>query len=518
MAILKFKNIVHAMSFLVLIFTACELSAAVEPSNSNATSEARALIELFHRISGKYTLSGQHNFPNARDRNSRFYKKEVGKTPAIWSSDFGFAEDGDKDSYLARPDIVKEAIRQHKKGAIITLCWHAVPPTADEPVTFQPVPGVEVERDKLASVQGQLTDEQYKELLTPETPLRLKWEAQVDEIAKFLKQIQDANVPVLWRPYHEMNGNWFWWGGRVGENGTADIYRMMYDRYVNHHKLNNLVWVWSVDRPSEPSRKYANYYPGDEYLDILSLDVYGSDFKQEYYDDLLALSNGKPLLLGEVGPPPAVEVLGKQPNWTSWVVWSGMVRGIVPDLKEMIKSPRLLGREDPAFHEIINPFREACGLSPLPLEKKYTVDFSGNWLKNKYRSTASGGMTGGEPPFLMIVEQDDDVVFVKKYSMTEYGDDQITREEINLDGSEMRSTTMMNAERISTANFSEEEKSIKIQSVAKFNFGGREMEMKSSEEWTLKEGGYVLEVIQISPGFRGGENKSVLIFEKTRIN
>ena len=69
-------------------------------------------------------------------------------------------------------------------------------------------------------------------------------------------------------------------------------------------------------------------------------------------------------------------------------------------------------------------------------------------------------MMGGEPPFFMIIEQDDGVVFVKKYSVTEYGDDQITREEINLDGSEMKSTMMMNSERVSTASLNEEEKNI----------------------------------------------------------
>jgi len=513
---MKIKKRILGTTFLFLIAAICDLGIAAQPSDPDATPEARALLELFYRISGEYTLTGQHNYPNARDRNSRFYAREVGKTPAIWSSDFGFAEDGDKDSCLARPDIVREAIRQHKKGAIVNLCWHAVPPTADEPVTFQPLQGVEVPPDKLQSVQGQLTDEQYKELMTPGTALRKKWEAQVDEVAKYLKQLQEAGVPVVWRAYHEMNGNWFWWGGRIGENGTADIYRLIYDRYVHYHQLHNLVWVWSVDRPSEEYRKYTNYYPGNEYLDLLALDVYGSDFKQEYYEDLLALSNGKPMMLGEVGPPPSLDVLEKQPKWASWVVWAGMVRGIVPDLKAMVQSPRLLSREDPAYLEVMNPFRKACGLPLLQLEKKYTVDFSGQWLRNEVKSEMSGGGMMGDPPFLMIVDQDEDTVFVKKYSMTEYEDDQITREEIMLDGSEMRSTAIMNAVVISTALFIEEEKTIQIRSSAKFNFGGRETEMKSSEAWTLKDGGDILEIVQISPGFRGGENKSVLVFEKFR--
>ena len=56
---------------------------------------------------------------------------------------------------------------------------------------------------------------------------------------------QDAHVPVV-RPYHEMNGDWFWRGGRTGQYSTAALYRQLFDRLVNHHHLNNLIWVWSM--------------------------------------------------------------------------------------------------------------------------------------------------------------------------------------------------------------------------------------------------------------------------------
>ena len=128
---------------IVMFFLSSHLIAVipVAPVTPNASPEAKALLDLFYSISGKYILTGQHNYPNVRARNSDFAKKYIGKTPAVWSTDWGFAEDGDTDSYLARPDIIDEAIRQHKLGSIITICWHAVPPTADEPVTFQPRPG-----------------------------------------------------------------------------------------------------------------------------------------------------------------------------------------------------------------------------------------------------------------------------------------------------------------------------------------------------------------------------------------
>ena len=104
---------------------------------------------------------------------------------------------------------------------------------------------------------------------------------------------------------------------------------------------------------------YSHYYPGDKYLDILSLDVYGSDFKKAYYDSLDSLSNGKPLVLGEVGNPPSLEVLDSQPKWAFWVVWAGMVRNTSKkQYTEFINDPRILTLDDPAYWEVMSPFRD----------------------------------------------------------------------------------------------------------------------------------------------------------------
>lgn len=495
----------------VLITSTTSWLHAGDPVNPNATPEARALLDLFYRISGKYTLTGQHNYPNTKDRNTRFASQYIGQTPAVWSTDMGFAKEGNSDSYLARPDIVKEAIRQHKKGSIITICWHAVPPTADEPVTFQPR-GPEPP-DSLASVQGQLLDEQFKEVLTKGTRLYNRWAAQVDSVAVYLKKLQDANVPVLWRPYHEMNGNWFWWGGRVGETSTADLYCQLYDRLVNYHKLNNLVWIWSVDRPSTPIRKFSNFYPGNEYLDILALDVYGSDFNQAYYDSLVVLSKGKPIVLGEVGNPPTLDILRNQPGWGYWVVWAGMVRNLTKKQhQELVNDPRMLSLEDPAYWEVMAPFRKACGLPLLPLKDKYPVNFSGQWIFNEEKSDV-GNRGVGNVPYEMDVYHDNDLLDVKKVMIVEWEDDRITNEEIMLDGAEMKSD-YYNSPRISTASWNEASKSVIINSTVKIERGGRSFEMKSTEEWSLQEDGNILKIVQTSTSFRGEEVKLSLVYDK----
>jgi len=255
--------------------------APAAPVAPDASPEARAVLRMLQDLSGRAVLTGQHNFPNTQDRNSEFAARYLGRTPAIFCSDFGFAKPGDTDSYLARPDIVQTAIRAWRRGCLVDLCWHAAPPTADEPVTFRPLPGADPQQ--LASVQGQLTDEQFRDLLTPGTPIHRRWCAQVDAIAVFLRQLQDAHVPVLWRPYHEMNGDWFWWGGRTGRFGTAALYRQLFERLVNVHHLNNLIWVWSMDRVHKPEQEHARYFPGINYVDVLALDVYQGDFAQSYY-------------------------------------------------------------------------------------------------------------------------------------------------------------------------------------------------------------------------------------------
>jgi len=500
---------VIAIALIISIINCSDLRAQINP---NATPEAKALLDLYYRISGNYTLTGQHNYPNTKDHNTRFVHSYLGQTPVIWSSDMGFAVDGNTDSYLARPDIVKEAIRQYKKGSLITLCWHAVPPTASEPVTFQPVGPVKP--DSLITIQGQLTDQQFKDVLTPGTKLYNKWCAQVDSIAVYLKKLQEANVPVLWRPYHEMNGNWFWWGGRVGQNSTADLYRQIYDRMVNFHKLNNLVWVWNVDRPTLPIRKFSNFYPGDKYFDIASLDVYGSDFNQAYYDSLLVLAHGKPILLGEVGNPPSVEVLKKQPKWASWVIWSGFVKSTSKkQLLEMVNNPGILSLEDPAYWKVINPYRNSCGLPLLPLKAKYPITYTGTWVLSEDKSNF-GNSGSSDVPVEIEIDQDNDYLFIKKLHFSEWGDHKYSNEDIVLDGSEMKSK-INNSPIISKAIWDAKTKSIQIFLLTKFKIDGQDKALESSEEWTLLDGGKTLKIVHVSPGY-GGEQISVTLMYSKR--
>jgi mannan endo-1,4-beta-mannosidase len=286
--------------------------ASVRPVTANASPEAVDLLQYLHDISGKHTLAGQHCNPLVGSTRLVTVYRQTKHYPAVFGQDFGFDAPGSWDGINFRQQIVDEAIRRHQEGFIIVLMWHAVRPTEDEPVTFK------------ESVQGKLTDKEWQDLITPGTEINERWKSQVDVIAWFLKQLQYAGVPVLWRPYHEMNGDWFWWGKKAGDNGYKKLYRMLYDRLVHFHRLNNLIWVYGPNELNDNVDSYEKYYPGNDVVDVLATDVYHRGFAQRDYDELQALAGDKPIALGEVGSPPSVEILRSQPKWTWFMVWGDL--------------------------------------------------------------------------------------------------------------------------------------------------------------------------------------------------
>ena len=146
----------------------------------------------------------------------------------------------------------------------------------------------------------------------------------IDVIAGYLKQFKEANIPVIWRPLHEAEGGWFWWGAKGAEPCKA-LWRLLFDRLVNHHGLNNLIWVWTTSA----SDNAANWYPGDEYVDVLGMDIYpGSNQHGSQYisfNKVREFTGGKKMItLSECGsvPDPAV-MLEYGDTWSWFMPWNG---------------------------------------------------------------------------------------------------------------------------------------------------------------------------------------------------
>jgi mannan endo-1,4-beta-mannosidase len=331
-----------------------------DPVNPDATPEARALLKFLYSISGTHTLSGQHNYAGDQEYSTDLTARLAHKTPVIYGTDWGFAKLGDKDSAYVRQKTVEELIKQYRNGSIIALCWHEVRPTQEEPVTFR------------HDILGRITDAQFDQIISPGTALYQRWCEQVDVIAGFLKQLQDARVPVLFRPYHEMNGDWFWWGGRRGERGTMQVYRQIFHRFVDYHHLNNLIWVWNCDQPAREDRQFVDYFPGQQYVDVLALDDYAA-FHQRYYDEMNALSDGKVMAIAETFSPPPIETYSTQPKWAYWMRWAldrphptTRPHPLTVELADLMTDSRMWSLEDRAYRKAIEPVRAESRLPPLP--------------------------------------------------------------------------------------------------------------------------------------------------------
>ena len=140
----------------------------------------------------------------------------------------------------------------------------------------------------------------------------------MDAIAKELLILQAANIPVIWRPLHEADGGWFWWGA-WGPDSCKTLYRLMFDRYTKVHKLRNLIWLWNSVTPS--------WYPGADVVDILGYDSYPAIGDHgpvdTQYQELIALGNDtKMVTLPEVGNIPDPSILKLyHADWSYFVTW-----------------------------------------------------------------------------------------------------------------------------------------------------------------------------------------------------
>ena len=146
----------------------------------------------------------------------------------------------------------------------------------------------------------------------------------IDVIAGYLKEFKDAEIPVIWRPLHEASGAWFWWGA-AGPEPCKALWKLMFDRLVNFHGLNNLIWVWTSDTKSSA----LNWYPGDEYVDIIGMDIYpGANHHESQYlefNKIKEIFKGKKIIaLTECGSVPDPALMKSTGDMWSWFMpWNG---------------------------------------------------------------------------------------------------------------------------------------------------------------------------------------------------
>ncbi|MFC4102399.1 glycosyl hydrolase [Paenibacillus xanthanilyticus] len=274
--------------------------------NANATVETKALMRYFVDHYGRNILSGQQTLEDAQ-----WIKDQTGKYPAIFSTDL-IDYSPSRVEHGAASTEVDKAIQWAKEGGIVALVWHW-----NAPAGLYDTAGKEWWRGFYTDSTS--FDVQYA-LSHPDSEDYRLLLRDIDAIADQLKRLQDARVPVLWRPLHEAEGGWFWWGAK-GPEPAKQLYRLMYDRLTNTHRLNNLIWVWNSESP--------DWYPGDDVVDMVSVDIYnpagnyGPSIAK--YDSLVNLVQDKKLVaLPENGPIPDPEQLQTYAaHWLFFSTWTG---------------------------------------------------------------------------------------------------------------------------------------------------------------------------------------------------
>lgn len=304
--------------------------------DSISVSKSR-IIKLFNDIKSSHVIGGIHNRePNSYPTQwTDSIKRLIGDYPALWSGDFLFQ----KENIDHRQTMIEEAIRQFKMGAIVNIMWHACNPVIGEPCAW----------DDGKGVLSMINDQQWNDLFTVETEIHKRYVLMMDDVASYLQQLKDNNVVVLFRPFHEMNQGKFWWGGRKGENGTAKLYRWIHDYMTNVKKLDNLIWVWNIQDFDTLVEDVNEYNPGNNYWDIVTLDVYddATGFSTAKYEAIKSVAAGKPMGIGECQKLPKLEVFSQQPDWIFFMGWSELVFQLndIATVKKLYGSDKVLSLE-----------------------------------------------------------------------------------------------------------------------------------------------------------------------------
>lgn len=295
------------------------------------TKEAKEILTYLESISGKQTILGIHNRePNAIPHmQTQEILRVTGKEPAFWSGDFLFL----KEDVENRWKMVEECRKQWESGAIVHLMLHVVPPTQTEPGVWE------------KGVQSRLTDQEWDSLLEDQGILNQKWKSRLDHYAVYLSYLKEHNVPVLFRPFHEMNQAAFWWAGRKGEKGTAQLYRMTREYLEKEKGLNNLIWIWNIQ---DLDYSWEEYNPGKEYWDIFSLDVYEKDrYTTKKYEKMLQIAGDAPIAIGECDVLPDAAALRSQPRWVFCMSWAELTFEMnnAEAIRQLYHAPQVITKE-----------------------------------------------------------------------------------------------------------------------------------------------------------------------------
>lgn len=264
--------------------------------------------------------------------------KLTGKFPALIGIEYGMSPNNDL------PLINTFVKRYAKNDGLVTMSWHADNPFTD---------GYNCRWNSIAKKDSINFNSLLKS--APESKAKQNYRNELMHVGAALKELKEAGIIVLWRPFHEMNGSWFWWGTNDFENpsNTRDYVQLwndMFSTFTNDLGLDNLIWVYSPFVSAKWVSSFDAFYPGPEKVDIVGVDIYSK--VPEFVDYPVMQKYGKPVVIAEIGPVKEaygnydelqmLKVLRGKASWfLQWSSWKGAKVAIIDNLRfmEMMHHP-----------------------------------------------------------------------------------------------------------------------------------------------------------------------------------
>lgn len=265
-------------------------------------------IAIGHQDATAYGI-GWKNSPKNNFKND--IEELTGFSPAIFGWDLGDIELGKNQNLDSVPFslIRNEIIKIHNKGGINTISWHINNPESKGNSW-----------DTTAVVSSILKGGKNRVLYE-------KWVGNLADFFKSLKTENNESIPIVFRPFHEMNGGWFWWGA---QHCTPEEYKALYretSQLLQKNGVHNLLYAYSPNMLNNPE-EYQKFYPGDDYVDILGVDIYNFGGDEQYLKSLksditvmkdFAKIHQKPYALTETG-----NTHPENPKWWTEVLQKGI--------------------------------------------------------------------------------------------------------------------------------------------------------------------------------------------------
>jgi mannan endo-1,4-beta-mannosidase len=237
-------------------------------TDPKATEETKALFENLAELSKSHTLFGHqhateygHGWFGEEDRSD--VKSVTGSHPAVIGVDFsGFSGRPEEVIQRAKESLRKNVVDTYNRGGVTTVAWHFSNPVSGG--GFYWVDTVSLPAVKYIIPGGEAHDK-YKAILK-----------DIGDWAHSIKGADGKLVPVIFRPYHEFDGGWFWWGRtHCHRDEFISLWRFTVSYLRDSLDVHNFIYAFSPDNKFTTEAEYLERYPGDEWVDLVGMDNYG---------------------------------------------------------------------------------------------------------------------------------------------------------------------------------------------------------------------------------------------------